>query len=75
MKPVLKAPETKRLRLKYDEQLSNPAFNCNLRHYTLDAAGAATAIGYHCFRGVITPVGPFTHSRIPFPAQLEPFCP
>jgi len=33
IKPTLKAPGTKRLKLKYDEPLSNFAFNFNLRHY------------------------------------------
>jgi len=33
MKPVLKAPGTKRLKLKYDEPLSNFAFKCNLHRY------------------------------------------
>jgi hypothetical protein len=34
MKPVLKAPGTKRLKLKYDCLLSNVAFGFNLRRYT-----------------------------------------
>jgi hypothetical protein len=34
MEPTLKAPEAKRLKLKYDELLSNFASNFNLRHYT-----------------------------------------
>ena len=34
MKFNSKAPGTKRLTLKYDEPLSNVAFNFNLRHYT-----------------------------------------
>jgi len=33
-KPTLKAPETKRLKLKRYVQLSNFAFNFNLRNYT-----------------------------------------
>ena len=33
MKPTLKAPGAKRLKLKYDEPLPNVAFNINLRHY------------------------------------------
>jgi len=36
MKPLLKAPETKRLKPKYDELLSNLALKINLRHYTLE---------------------------------------
>jgi hypothetical protein len=34
MKPKLKAPETKRLKLEYDEVLSNIAFKFNLPRYT-----------------------------------------
>jgi len=33
LKPILKAPGTKRLKLKYDQLLSNLAFNFNLRRY------------------------------------------
>jgi hypothetical protein len=33
MKPTLKAPGTKRLKLDYDEPLSNHAFKFNLRRY------------------------------------------
>jgi hypothetical protein len=33
IKPVLKAPGTKRSKLKYDEQLSTPAFKYNLHRY------------------------------------------
>jgi hypothetical protein len=33
VKPKLKAPGTKRLKLKYDEPLSNFAFKFNLRRY------------------------------------------
>ena len=35
MKPMLKAPGAKRLKLKYDEPPSNFAFNFNLRRYSL----------------------------------------
>ena len=38
IKPSLKAPGTKRLRLKHDTPLSNFAFTFNLRRYT-EAAG------------------------------------
>jgi len=34
MKPTLKAPESKRLKLKYDKVLSTFAFKFNLRCYT-----------------------------------------
>ena len=35
IKPMLQAPGTKRLKLKYDELLSNVAFKFKLRRYTL----------------------------------------
>ena len=34
IKPTLKPPGTKRFKLKYDEVLSNFAFNFNLRRYS-----------------------------------------
>jgi len=34
IKPALKAPVSKCLKLKYDMQLLNAAFKINLRHYT-----------------------------------------
>ena len=45
MKPTLKAPGTKRLKLKYDNLLSSFAFKFNLRRYTKDAAQAASIVG------------------------------
>jgi hypothetical protein len=36
IKPALKAPVTKRLKLKCDEPLLNFAFNSNLRRYTAE---------------------------------------
>ena len=41
IKPTLKAPGTKRLKLRYDGPLSNVAFKFNLRRYTKGSAGAA----------------------------------
>ena len=41
MKPVLKAPGTKRLTLKCDKLLLNVAFKFNLRRYISEAASAA----------------------------------
>jgi len=35
MKPMLKAPGTKRLKLKYDELLPSFAIKFNLRRYTV----------------------------------------
>jgi hypothetical protein len=36
IKPTLKAPGTKRLRLKYEEPLSKVAFSFNLRRFNLE---------------------------------------
>jgi len=35
MKPMLKAPGSKRLKLTFDEQLSSFAFKLNLHRYTM----------------------------------------
>jgi hypothetical protein len=48
MKPKLKAPGTKRLKLKYENMLSRFAFKCNLRRHvwgswSAQRAGAAEA--------------------------------
>jgi len=40
IKATLKAPGTKRLKLKYDEPLSKFAFKINLRHYILDVSNS-----------------------------------
>ena len=45
IKPQLKAPGTKRLKLKYDELLSSFAFNFNLRRYTMNDSRAKEARG------------------------------
>ena len=45
MKHMLKPPKTKRLKLKYDELLSNFAFNFNLRRYTVVDRGAYSHVG------------------------------
>jgi hypothetical protein len=47
MKPKLKAPGTKRLKLRYDIPLSNCAFKFNLRHYrmALTMGGAPVCLG------------------------------
>ena len=38
IKPTLKAPVTKRLKLQYETLLSNVAFKFNLRRYSLSAS-------------------------------------
>ena len=45
IKPTLKAPGTKRLKLEFDELLSNFAFNFNTRRCRLGAAAAAAPLG------------------------------
>ena len=45
IKPTLRAPGAKRLKLKYDETLSNFAFNFNLRRYNWDAMRVAVDAG------------------------------
>jgi hypothetical protein len=47
MKPKSKPPGTKRLKLKYDEVLSNVAFNFNLRRYIKDSHPMITGRGLH----------------------------
>jgi hypothetical protein len=44
MKPVLKVPKTKRLKLKYDELPPSFAFKFNMRRYTQYAAFALPQI-------------------------------
>ena len=44
MSPPLKSPGTKRLKLKYDELLSNFAFNFNLRRYNQDSLGVLDTV-------------------------------
>jgi hypothetical protein len=57
MKPKIKAPGTNLLTLKYDEPLSNFAFNFNLRHYSMATAvvPAARTVG-RCRLTVSKPV-------------------
>jgi hypothetical protein len=43
MKPKLKPPGTKRLKVEYDGLLSNFAFNFNFRHYSKGAIRALKA--------------------------------
>jgi len=53
IKPVLKAPGTKRLILQSDEPLSNFAFKFNLRRYTPDVLGVTRK--YYPEAGSYTP--------------------
>ena len=52
IKAILKAPGTKRLKLKYDELLLNIAFKFNLRRYSAVGAAAALQAGARQCRGV-----------------------
>ena len=44
IKPMLKAPGTKRLNLKHNELLSNAGFNFNLRRYNKDSAAGIKSL-------------------------------
>ena len=44
IKPRLKAPGTERLKLKYEELLSNFGFKVNLRRYSQVTAATAAAV-------------------------------
>ena len=48
IKPTLKAPGTKRLKLKYDKMLSNIAFKFNLRRYTKGARAVRVEAAEAC---------------------------
>jgi len=52
IKPTLKAPETKRLKLTYDTLLSNFAFNFKLRRYN-----EGKALHYYTESHRVYPVG------------------
>ena len=45
IKPTLKAPVHKRLKLKYDHLLSSFAFIFNLRRYSVETAAVALVVG------------------------------
>ena len=53
IKPTLKAPGTKRWKLKYDELLSSFAFKFNLRRYSMafldGSLGAGTALMHEAY--------------------------
>jgi len=48
---MLKAPETKRLKLKYDALLSSCVFNYNLHHY-IEADGSFVCFGHEARQGL-----------------------
>jgi len=49
IKPMLKGPGAKRLKLKPDELLSNLAFNFNLRRYNKGLGPTMAGRGLHSF--------------------------
>jgi hypothetical protein len=71
IKPKLKAPGTKRLKLKYDELLSTFAFKINSRRYTMETFMRAEAEAFHQIQLVPnSPVPIFAHFEN-FSAQLN----
>ena len=60
VKPTLRPPGTKRLKLKCDEVLSNLAFNFNLRHYILVENGTFHMAAQHAGYGLNTKAGAYT---------------
>ena len=68
IKPTLKAPRTKRLKLNYNELLSNVAFNVNLRRYIL-----AAEVAVRDMRTVAAAVGHAVgHAAAPVTAAAAP---
>ena len=60
IKPKLKAPETKRLKLKYVELLSSFAFNFNLRRYNEEDCLTDLYVGTARASFLDLSAGPFT---------------
>ena len=62
IKPTLKVPGTKRLKLKYYEPLSSFAFKLNLRRYT---TGVYVGIGTHEYHDhILMPHGLAVHALV-----------
>jgi len=72
IKPTLKAPGAKRLNLKYDELLSNVAFNFNLRRYILGQRFAVNSM--ELLRQGLTLVH-FSAQPEPYLTRNTPFTP
>ena len=70
IKLTVKAPGNKRLKLKYDEVLSNSAFKLNLRRYI-----AVTSFGSGNIDTAIVTTSGQGLTLVPISAQLELFCP
>jgi len=62
IKPMLKAPGTKRLKLNCDETLSSFAFNFNLRCHTKDGELAVMSGGEDGFVRKVTGAGRARHT-------------
>ena len=60
IKPTLKAPGTKRLKLEYDDLLSSVAFNFNLRRYRVVDRPPLTATAA-AWTGPVTLIGDACH--------------
>jgi len=52
IKPILKAPGTKRFKLRYDGPLSNFAFKFHLRHYIVDHVAEVSSMKHRMSRMV-----------------------
>jgi hypothetical protein len=78
IKPTLKAPGIKPLKLKYDELLSSFAFKFNLRRYTM-ADSRLTQAAMDCDLGASVAARVAFHGRglhsFPFPLNLSSLCP
>ena len=71
IKPMLKAPATKRLKLEYDELLSNVAFKSNLRHYIEERGAATLGLARGLFR---TSTQPMSNPRNNHSSALSVIC-
>jgi len=58
MKPTLKAPGTKRLKLKYDVPVSNFAFNFNLHRYISVYDSSSSSLNYYGRAVQVDPMKP-----------------
>ena len=73
IKPTLKAPGIKRLKLKYDEPLSNFAFKFNLRRYSAAAGALLAMAAFFVMPWPQSGAGAYTRPPFAQPAQPEPF--
>jgi len=74
MKPTLKSPGINRLKLQYDEALSNSAFNFNLRRY-IEGRRECRFV-FASLSNAVRVSGPPTGqglTLVHFSAQLEPY--